>query len=118
VPFEGGLIEWCEWQATADMRVAFTRVFDCEVSTVFLGSDMAFRRLHPGQPPILFESMAFWPGDGGYEQMRCATWLEAEEQRREVARPAAVWAWVRRAWRWYWYEAGQDARAAWRELRG
>lgn len=92
------------------------------VSTVFLGLDHNYARiLDPTLPPLLFESMAFWRvpgGSDGYEQERCSTWIEAEAQHREmcrqVARPAAVLAWMARCWRGYW----QAAAEAWRGKDG
>jgi len=61
-----GLIQWGREFETTDRRVAFTKVLGlCYVSTVFLGLDHSFARMMGGDgPPILFESMAFWAGDG------------------------------------------------------
>jgi len=80
----------------------------CWVSTVFLGLDHQFR---PGGPPMLFETMAFWGGEG-YEQERCSTWLEAEAQHAamvaHVLTPrvvlSAVWRACREGWERMWRE--------------
>jgi hypothetical protein len=118
VPCED-LLKWARWFEENDRHVAETRVMGTvRVSTDFLGLDHAFL----GGPPLLFETMAFWPGEGGHEETRSSTWLEAEEQHREmvreVTRPRAFWAFCRRRWRSYWKEAANDWRGVWRELRG
>jgi hypothetical protein len=77
---EPDLETWARWFETADRRVAFTRLPRCDVSTVFLGLDHAFY----GGPPLLFETMVFWDGEGGREQERCSTWMEAEEMHRRM----------------------------------
>lgn len=91
----------------------------CSVSTVFLGLD---HRYVPGGPPLIFETMAFWPGRDGYEQTRCSTWMQAEAQHermvRKVASPRAVWEYVRRVAREAIDGAREDWASAWRELRG
>lgn len=100
---EPNLFAWGRWFEAEDRRVAITHLLWADVSTVFLGIDHNFC----GGPPLLFESMVFWDGDGGYEQDRCSTWAEAEAMHaamvREVSSPRAVLAWVRRvaatAWR-------------------
>jgi hypothetical protein len=124
-PVPCGLMEWARWFEKNDRRVRFTRVLGIvDVSTVFLGFDHSFRELFPDRDlePILFESMAFWRGEGGYEQERCSTWAEAEAQHaemvREVARPAAVWAYFRRRARAAWSDARRDWQRAWEEMRG
>jgi hypothetical protein len=106
-----GLLEWAEWFETSSSErvVCQTKLLGIVfVSTVFLGLDHAWM----GGPPMLFETMAFWRGgeDGeGYEQQRCSTWLEAEEQHRrvcrEVTRPRALASWVARAWAACWKRA-------------
>lgn len=72
----GDVIEWAKWFEKADRRVAYDRVGDSEISTVFLGLDHSFsQREHV---PVLFETMVF----GGHfsdEQERYCTWSEAEE---------------------------------------
>lgn len=104
--------EWAkQFEDIANRRVAFTRVLDLvEVSTVFLGLDHAFF----GGPPLLFESMAFWDGEGGYEMDRCSTWIQAEAQHarmvREVASVRALCAYAWRRWRDYWQHAVKDWR--------
>jgi hypothetical protein len=119
-----GLAEWGAWFENPGNRiVAQTRVLGIAwVSTIFLGMDHGFSFVGDPRPPILFETMAFWWHSGGEEQTRCATWLEAEEQHRQmcahVARPCAVLAWVGRAWAEYWRAARSDWGRAWRDLRG
>ena len=93
------VIEWARWFETADRVVRQERFLDlATVSTVFLGLDHAFGRC---RAPVLFETMVFWQDEGGYEQDRCCTWLEAEEMHRrmarEVTRPRAVLAYAWRA---------------------
>lgn len=119
VRIEGDIIECALRFETMDRRVAETNVLGiCRVSTVFLSLDHSFS----GGRPILFETMAFWDGEHGNEQMRCSTWIEAEKLHalmcRDVSRPAAVVAYAgRRLLRW-WIDAARDARRRWRELRG
>ena len=48
---------------TADRQIAFTRLDDCEISTVSLG--LNFSLLNPSQP-LLFESMIFGGNNDGY----------------------------------------------------
>ena len=115
------LLTWARWFEDNDARrVKETRVMDlCSVSTVFLGLD---HRHVGGGPPLLFETMAFWPGRDGYEMTRCSTWMQAEAQHERmvqaVARPRAVWEYVRRAAREAIDRAREDWASAWRELRG
>ena len=115
---EPDLLTWARWME-GNRRVAFTRLPWCHVSTVFLGLDHSFR---PGAEPVLFESMTFWPADGGYEQERCSTWLEAEAMHKhmvaEASQPAVI---MRSLWRLLWNRleaAADDWRRAWREQRG
>ena len=119
VPVQGGVLEWALKFEAMDRRVAETTLFGmCRVSTVFLGLDHAFF----GGPPLLFETMAFWHGEGGYEQERCSTWLQAQEQHArmcaEVARPGTVLAYVGRCFQDWWYQAKTDLGRRWREMRG
>jgi hypothetical protein len=114
-----GLLEWGRWFETADRVVFQTRVLGiCWVSTVFLGLDHNWG----AGPPLLFETMAFWWPHEGYDQERCSTWLEAEEQHRRmcayVASPRAVLAWVWRAMAKAMADAREDWRRAWRDQRG
>jgi hypothetical protein len=113
------VLEWARKLEETDRRVAHTTVLGmCHVSTVFLGLDYAFG----GGPPLLFETMAFWPGRKGYEQTRCSTWLQAQDQHArmcaEVARSAAVLAYIGRCFSDSWDHAKSDLRDRWRELRG
>jgi hypothetical protein len=121
-----GLMEWAVWfEENPDARrVAYARVLDMvEVSTVFMGLDHSFERFrNPAAPPILFESMAFWPGRDGYEQERCSTWVEAEAMHarivRHVASPTAVWEYLTRQLGEAIAAARRDAARLWRELQG
>ena len=92
---------WGQWFESAgqDRVVKQEHVLGglCWVSTVFLGLDHNFF----GGPPLLFETMAFWEDEGGYEQERCSTWEAAEKMHRQmvkdVQKPSVVWQWfVRR----------------------
>jgi hypothetical protein len=138
------LLEWARWFETFDRRVLFTRVLGiCNVSTIFLGLDhncqrmtllpgvaeeidelarMAGMEAHMVTRPLLFETMAFWRGGGGYEQDRCSTWPEAEAMHRrmvaEVSRPKAVLSYLRRMIAETTRKAREDWRERWRELRG
>ena len=104
-------LEWAEWFETADRRVAATSCWLglVWVSTVFLGLDHSFARARGEQdtPPLLFESMAFWGREGGWDCARCSTWQQAEAQHlamvAETRRPRALLAWLVR-----------QARATWR----
>jgi hypothetical protein len=118
---EPDLLTWAqsfsEWR---DRRVARTCVLDlCEVSTVFLGTDHNWTFQGP---PILFETMAFWPDEGGWEQERCATWIEAEAMHaamvREAAQPRRVLAFLVRRVKTAAQAAVDDWRERWRELCG
>ena len=108
---EPDLLTWARWFEESDRRVGETRVLDtARVSTVFLGLDHSFR----GGPPILFESMAFWEDEGGYEGRRCSTWAEAEAMHREMVREVAGWrAWFAYCWR-RWRDTVSSAREDWR----
>jgi hypothetical protein len=115
---EPDLLTWARNFEIENRRAAVSRVFDlCEVSTVFLGLNHQWRK----GPPLLFETMAFWDGEGGWEQERCSTWAEAEKQHaalvREVARPASVWRFAARALGEALRSAAADWQEAWRELQ-
>jgi hypothetical protein len=119
VLIEGGILECARRFEEMDRRVASTKLFGCcLVSTIFLSLDHSWS----GGRPILFETMAFWHGEGGYEQERCSTWMEAQEQHarmcRECVRPGAVAAYIRRTIRDWWYQAKRDAGRRWQELKG
>lgn len=60
-------------------RVAFDKIDDYEISTVFLGLDHSHGF---SKKPLLFETMVFGkePGDGYLT--RCATWKDAEEMHK------------------------------------
>lgn len=113
------LVDWARKFEEMDRRVAQTTLFGmCYVSTVFLGLDHSFG----SGRPLLFETMAFWQGEGGYEQARCSTWLEAQEQHArmcaDVVRPGAVLSYTGRCLQDCWYQAKRDLSRRWREVRG
>ena len=119
VPVNGGALEWARTFEAADRRVAHTTVLGmCRVSTVFLGLDHGYGR---GRP-LLFETMAFWRGEGGAEQERCSTWLEAQAQHasmcEQVALPGSVLLYIGRCFQDRWYQAKRDLGRRWREMRG
>lgn len=68
---------WAEEFESRDREVAFDRVGDIYVSTVFLGLDHAFG---DGEP-LLFETMIFGGPLDEYTR-RYATWEQAEEGHR------------------------------------
>lgn len=133
-PVPAELLEWARWlDENPESRIVrqTTVLGICWVSTVFLGLDHSigyskedfFPTTMPRQHrPVLFETMAFWEGEGGYEQERCSTWAEAEAQYaamcREVARPRAVWSYCRRMLGDWWREAKTAWRRGWRDLQG
>lgn len=66
--------EWGKWFATADRKVAQTKIGDIEISTVFLGLNHNYLNR---DSPLVFETIAFGgPRDG--EMERYSTWEEAE----------------------------------------
>ena len=69
------MLLWASSFGRGDRHVASTRLPWCWISTVFLGIDHNF--LLSG-PPVLFETMSFWPGDYQPHQYRYCTWDEAE----------------------------------------
>lgn len=120
VRIEGDILECARRFEDMDRRVAQTTVFGmCYVSTIFLSLDHSWGLR--GRP-LLFETMAFWYGEGGYEQERCSTWMEAQEQHArmcaEVARPGAVLHYLGRCVADQWYQAKRDLGRRWNELRG
>ena len=115
----GDVLDWARSLETTDRRVAHTTVLGmCHVSTVFLGMDHNWG----GGRPLLFETMAFWHGEGGYEQERCSTWLEAQAQHsimcEQVAMPGSVILYIGRCIQDSWYQAKRDLGRRWREMRG
>lgn len=95
-------------------RVAETIVLGVRVSTVFLGLDHGYFG-----PPVLFESMAFWPGEHWEEQDRCGVeWSEAEDMHARmcqyVSTVRARLAWIKRTWSECWYEARTDWARRWK----
>jgi hypothetical protein len=88
-------VDAAEWAALLEdhdaRRVAFDRVGESEVSTVFVGVDLRLDdRRGRGRPPLVFETMVFGESEGNPWRGRYATWEEAEAGHREaVARIAA-----------------------------
>ena len=78
---EPSLEKWAEWFETAERTVFRDEVGASVVSTVFLGLDHNFSE---SGPPLLFETMVFTDGDGGTDERRCSTWIEAEAQHKRV----------------------------------
>jgi hypothetical protein len=75
------LLEWGLWMETADRRVAYDKLADVEVSTVFLEVDHSFN----SDVPILFETMIFSDiEDEHNETYRYTTWEEAEVGHQKV----------------------------------
>src|SRR5215472_16276275 len=72
---------WARWMEESDRVVFRDEAGASVVSTVFLGVDHAFLRQGP---PLLFETMVFTDGMAEDTQERCSTWLEAEQQHRQV----------------------------------
>ena len=72
---------WGKWFGDhRKRRVAYTKVGERFVSTVFLGLDHNY---DDEGPPILFETMIF-EGDDGGDMWRYATWEEAEKGHAEA----------------------------------
>lgn len=71
---EPSLMKWAEWMGKADRRVARTQAQDILVSTIFLGVDHG----HLSEPPVLWETMAFYP-DGFTEECRYSCLQDAIE---------------------------------------
>lgn len=68
------LLAWADAFEHSDNQVAFDRIGDVQISTVFLGVDHAYGQ---SGPPMLFETMVYG-GELDKEVERCATWDEAE----------------------------------------
>lgn len=118
VPLEGDVLAWAQSFERSDRRVQTTLVLGACVSTIFLGIDHSWG----SGPPLLFETMIFWPGEHGYEQARSSTWKEAEAMHAGMCRVAASpgrWlAFCCRSLAEGWREAWMDWRYRWKELRG
>jgi hypothetical protein len=72
---EPDLLAWAEWFENADhIRVAFSKVGEVDVSTVFLGFDLAYGI----GAPKLFETMLF----GGPDNQRCIRYSTLEAAMR------------------------------------
>ena len=81
-PVAADLMTWARWfETNFDNRiVAKSRVWGCEVSTVFLGLDHQWG----GGPPLLFETLVFGgPLDG--KMYRVTTWEEAEAAHKAMS---------------------------------
>ena len=70
---------WFERGTAAQRRVAFDKIGDVEVSTVFLGLDHSFG----GGPPMIFETLIFG-GERDGEMWRYSTMKQAKEGHAEV----------------------------------
>jgi len=114
---EPDLLTWAK-EYEENRIVQQTQMLGCMVSTIFLGLDHQWGK----GPPLLFETRVFWPDEGGYEQERCSTWMEAQHQHAamcvKVARPGAVVAYIGRCLTNAWDQAKRDLGDRWRELRG
>lgn len=78
---EVNMMTWAAWfENSNNRRVAFDRVKDIEISTVFLGID---HRYGDG-PPLLFETMTFGPDGHEQKQERCSTWDQAIKQHQKI----------------------------------
>jgi hypothetical protein len=65
------LLEWAKWFETADRGIDATHFFGFTVSTIFLALDHNFCDCGP---PVLFETMVFYPDGHGREQWRYRTY--------------------------------------------
>jgi hypothetical protein len=68
------------WYEKADRHVAESFVDGVRISTVFLGLDHSFS----GGQPHLFETMVSANEEWGPIQLRCSTFMQAEEMHRSV----------------------------------
>jgi hypothetical protein len=86
---EPDVLRWAQAFEATDRQVVRTDVAEgVEVSTVFLGLDHQWG----SGPPLLFETMVFWPGsahDNDYE--RCALWEGAERQHDAMVAQVQEW---------------------------
>jgi len=71
--------EWALLFKESMRRVAFDRIDNVEISTVFLGIDHSWLE----GPPLLFETMIFGGEEDGY-MVRCSTYEEALKQHKET----------------------------------
>ena len=74
------LLAWADAFEHSDNQVAFDRIDDIQISTVFLGVDHAHGQ---SGPPMLFETMVYG-GKLDKETERCSTWDEAEVMHKKV----------------------------------
>lgn len=73
--------QWSALLASPDRIVEQTRVFDYEVSTVWLGLDHG-----GGEIPVIFETMV-WdtsPDQAGYLIMRWVSWEQAQQAHDQI----------------------------------
>lgn len=77
------------WGDSLARRIGGDEIGDCYVSTVFLGIDHGYRK---GGPPILYETMVFWNGNGEPPEWlggRDMTWRYATYEEAEAGHQAA-----------------------------
>ena len=67
------VLVWGRFMSSGKRAVAQEMIGDVRVSTVFLGFDYHFG----DGPPILWETMVFWPDEGGNECHRYSSLTEA-----------------------------------------
>lgn len=70
---EPDLMTWAAGMGKLDARVAFDKIHDASISTVFLGLD----HQHGAGLPLLFETMIF-DGELDGQVWRYSTWADAE----------------------------------------
>jgi hypothetical protein len=74
------MMKWSQWYGTVDRHVAETLIDDVRISTVFLGLDC-----NPfGGAPLLFETMVSANEEWGPIQLRCSTYMQAEQMHQSV----------------------------------
>jgi hypothetical protein len=74
------LLAWADAFEHSDNQVAFDRIDDIQISTVFLGVDHAHGQ---SGPPMLFETMVYG-GELDKQTERCSTWDEAEVMHKKM----------------------------------
>lgn len=73
------LVEWSQFMADTDRRVAESTIGPWEVSTIFLGMDHNFDK--KSSTPLLFETKVSGSED---IQEHCSTWSQAEAQHQLI----------------------------------
>ncbi len=84
-------MRWVSWYGNApkERMVAYTRIGEYHVFTVFLSIDHGVD--HHGDP-VLFETMVFEGSDmGGVHQSRCCTWADAERFHADAVTLVEAW---------------------------